>query len=298
MIIELKGKPLDFADEPLCTLDQVGKARAIVERNMPALYDQLPDGHMWKSGKPAHMQLADDFFGGIFSELRASLCAENFELLRFIYLCHDLGRAHEVLYKLDRLPEAFQPFKNHADASVRIMRSWGALEPFSAVTYQVIVTAIRHHVDSKSPDVPNTNFPIILAQHLFMCLLRDLDKYANFLQRTDLYLNDATKKRHECEQHGFVGEMGAIVPVAFLDDFRSRRTPSLKWALQNGAVSYEAYMLYFLSWIFDVNLSIVQQEIVASGAVQQLLGYFCKQLPDTQHAIISKVMEAYLDDVE
>jgi len=87
------------------------------------------------------------------------------------------------------------------------------------------------------------------------------------------------------------GEQGTIEPLALLDTFTQYKSID-----RTQCKSYEAFMLQFLAWIYDVNVKAVLEQIVQSGAVEQLLSYFKCHLPETQYQAILHATTQYLEN--
>ncbi len=287
--IEMAQGVLEYADEPLCTDAQIDAALRIVELHEDDLFALLPPDHIWNRGKREHMSQAHEAKQPIVDQFSRVLAPVNFRLLDFIFRVHDLGRVYEGAVKLGSLPEYLTYCGDHARQSVLILDEWGALDCFSEETRSLITYVIEHHVGPETPTLPDAPSASAAAQYLFTCLLRDCDKYIIFSERTAQYLHDDRKRAAEMEIH-HLRELGRIEPIEFLDTFQNHRTPD-----KTQMVSYEAYMLYFLSWIYDVNPPSVLKAIVASGAIELLLEYFRQQLPQEIADQIESSVTTYLD---
>ncbi len=288
--IQMISGRLHYDDQPLCTDQDIDQALAVVAGRQDDLFQLLPDDHMWKAGKQEHMTRAHEAKQPIVDRFRGVICPVNFRLLEFIFRVHDLGRVIEGAHTLGTLPDGISYCGDHAEQSVLILQSWGALDSFSDQTRHLIEFVIRHHVGSYSPvavgDLRDRHMSTTL---LFTCLLRDADKYLIFRDRTRSYLYDGDKKSGEIRQHGLRGETGSIDPEDFLQAFTGRQVLDRKRMR-----SYEGYMLYLLSWLYDVNLREVLDAIVETGAPSMLVEYFYQQLPSETAALIDRAIGAYL----
>lgn len=294
--VNFQGTDYTLEDVPVCSLDTLAQANKIVSQRAYGFFDNLPPGHMWRR-KLEHIVASGDVFHPVMFDFQGTLTVESLELLKFVYRVHDLGRVLEAMRKLGHtdFTDQFGEFSNHAEASVRVLEAWGVLDLFQAPAQVVIRYAIINHFGPRTPVImPAVDETVKQMQFLITVLLRDLDKLETFRSTTALYLLDSVKKRQEIAMHG-VPEHLTVVPADFLDAFE-RRSP-LPFHKVKGADerrSYEGYMLYFLSWIFDVNLQVVMKEIIACGAINMLLQYFMRQLPREEYDRIEQVVHAYI----
>lgn len=289
--VETRQGCLSYTDRPLCTDGQINAALSIVASHQAGLFSLLPEDHIWNAGKQQHMSRANVAKQPLVDEMRNVISPSNFRLLEFIFRVHDLGRVIEGADKLGTLPPGITYCGNHAEQSVRLLNQWGALNSFTLETRGLIEYVIRHHVGAHSLCISELDArePIEATALLFTWLFRDADKYLIFKDRTHQYLYDGEKKSGEMRVHEFAGELCRIDPEDFLATFGQHQVPN-----KNRIVSYEAYMLYYLSWIFDVNLRSVLQSIVETGAISMLLAYFYQQLPRDVAAQIEKATREYL----
>lgn len=288
--VQFRNGTLEVPELQLCSEEQLSRAEAIVKDELPTLFALLPPGHVWNQGKLDHMGLVDTVKLPILEAFQGTMSDLNYRFLFFIYSIHDIGRVPEALRKLNRLPSDFPCYKQHAEATLIVLQQWKVFDVLSPEARLVINYAIERHIGQASPVLPDKASDIEKWMYLIACLLRDMDKYGIFYEKTDQYLGSAEKKRQEIEIHGYAGEQYRINPPTFLDAVSTLQVPP-----RNEIVSYEAYMLYFSSWVFDVNVVMVLRRIRETGAIDRLLAYFRSHLNDEQYERIHSAFTTFFE---
>lgn len=123
-----------------------------------------------------------------------------------------------------------------------------------------------------------------------------MDKLSTFTNRTNGYLRDEVNKKKQAEVNKLnfdvehpTAEWGMIDPPELIDVFMSNQ------AITRGDCrSYEAFMLQYLAWIYDINLKSMVGEAINTGVVNKLLDYFKEQLPGDQYQKINGATTQYL----
>lgn len=261
--------------------------KAIWERGA---LDGLPKDHPWEKAKWEHADAAAEENDTIYSFLKEKLPDNYYALLTFLATFHDLGRTIEGKRKLGLLPPGYREFSHHGEESFSLLKEWGALEPFPPETREIIEYAIIHHADKSTPPLPDNPTNLDKQKYFYTCTLRDVDKLALFRNKTDRYLFDVKVKAAQAKVNNLLGEQNIINPSAIIETFGEFQ------AIKRGeCVSYEAFMLQYLAWIFDIKLRPVLEEVVRVGAIEKILRYFREQrIPDDQYQRIKETIMNYL----
>lgn len=285
IIIEIKGQPVEIPNQALASFAQLLKAKRAIEQHYPELLELLPTGHPWRAAKETHSLLVGSGAPEVFEELRQEMTEENFYLLLLMASSHDFGRPLQV----QRKNEAAYKGQHHGDFSVELLARWQVLENFEPVTQQIITYSVTHHADVVTPELARDAGDLEKIEYFYTSALRDLDKIGVFKGKTELYLFDQDEKNKQNTLGGFDGEQNSIQPPELLTEFTEGHMIDRKKCR-----SYEAYMLQFLAWMFDLNLKDSLHAVVQSGAVGKLLHYFERQLPGTEFQVIRQKTENYL----
>jgi len=290
--LPLKDADVEIPNQPLCTFEALLKSAAIIEKEYPKLIADLPEDEPWKYPKTAHAILTTSIGAKALAQIQQQLPEENFYLLLFIMGNHDLGRVMDAKKRRGlAMPADYNFTPNHGAASAQLLKNWNALSQFPQDTQTIISYALLHHADKHTPELtPNASY-IEKIQYAFVCFVRDIDKLSLFVNKTDQYLSDKKTKAEQMQVNRLNGEQGTIEPLALLDTFTQYKSID-----RTQCKSYEAFMLQFLAWIYDVNVKAVLEQIVQSGAVEQLLSYFKCHLPETQYQAILHATTQYLEN--
>lgn len=289
--VEMINGNIEIENNPLCKREQISEASKVIEEHVPKIIEGLPDGHPWKGGKLVHrMFVISESERSIRKYFGDALSEENYVLMSFLASVHDLGRAIEAKKKLGILPEDYRRFSQHGEESVNLLKDWGALNNFSQDTQEIIKYVILHHADKSSPALPENPTELDKLKHFYTCIFRDSDKLALFRDRTDAYLKDEGEKIKQTQVNNLIGETGKIEPEELTKTFSEFYTID-----RSKCKSYEAFMLQYLAWIFDLNLKTSLKEAVDCGAIPKILNYFKKSLSPEQYNGIYKTTENYLN---
>lgn len=296
----LKNEQIEMPSVPLCTIEQLHEAEMVVGSHYQALFDQLKEvavDHPWLEQKQLHSIIAQTHEIEVLDDLGFDLNDPNARLILFIGANHDLGRVIQALKEQQlEVPAEFETLDNHGQYSAVLLKMWGALEPFSSNAREIISHVVGHHADIKTPEPEDGASQQERIEYLFTCLIRDVDKLSVFMKEVDGYLKDENVKQGETflmkkVAPDFQGEAGTINEEA-LRQFQERKPLD-----RRDCLTYEAYMLQLLSWIFDVNLNAITKKIVDCGSINQLLNYFQKQLPAEQYEMILTTTQNYLSSL-
>jgi hypothetical protein len=283
---KLNYKIIAVNSDPLCTLAQIKKANSIVRRSINDLTKQLPKDHFWKRRKLIHQE-------NVARKARLMLAKhfgrrwpkENYALVEFIGQTHDLGRFAEAIIWLKQKKKT-----DHAIESVKLLRELGIPKIFSQTAWAIIRYSILHHAKRFTPALPTRPTELAKLKFIYACLIRDCDKLDNLERKTDRYLNIPEEKANHIKYYPFFkGEQKKIKPESLINQFDKQKSLPLFRCR-----SYEAYMLFALAWIFDLNSSFVLQRIVKRGIIQKYLRYFKKQLPQKQYLRIEQTVKDFL----
>jgi len=313
LVIIRKGRQVRFeVRQPPLDVEGLRTAADELYQRRPELVGLLPPDHPWGKAKLDH---ADQVSDGA-SEVLAALDQQSGQglnsLLLLLGLSHDLGRPILGAIRLGReLPDQYcleaaensSADINHGHYSAQVLKAWGLLDLLDQNTRLIVEYALARHANPGSPEPPpddrrSSTTELERFQIAVTWLLRDADKLATFREKTQGYLFDKEEKRRQIKANGLGGEKFAIEPSRLLDEFANQRPIS-----RDQCDSYEAYMLQFLSWIFDVNFVEVLGKIANQAQlglhqpapIESLLRYFGRQLPYQDYLKISDKTKQYLE---
>lgn len=279
-------------DKLLCDGEKIRQAyniigKAICEKDT---LDGLPEGHPWEKAKWQHADEAAEERDVVYAFLKEKLPDNYYALLTFLATFHDLGRTIEGKKKLGLLPPDYRQFTHHGEESFNLLKEWGALEQFPPETRKIIEYAIVHHADKSTPPLSDNPTSLDKQKYFYTCALRDIDKLALFRNKTDRYLFDGAEKTAQTKLNNLQGEQATINPSAVLETFGQFQP-----IRRDGCISYEAYMLQYLAWVFDIKLKSVLEEVIKIGSIEKILRYFREQsIPDDQYRKIQETIRSYL----
>lgn len=284
---------LELENEKLiCNNEIVKRGRHVIEKAILErdVLDGLPEGHPWEKSKWEHADEATKEPDNIYDFLKEKLPDNYYTLLAFLASFHDLGRTIEGKKKLGLLPPDYRQFSHHGEESFNLLKEWEVLEQFPPETREIIEYAIIHHADKSTPLLPENPTDLDKKKYFYTCLLRDIDKLSLFRNKTDRYLFDPKEKTAQTKLNHLEGEQHLINPPIALETFGKFQT------IQRGeCLSYEAYMLQYLAWVFDIKLKTVLEEVVKIGAIEKILQYFREQnIPTDQYRKIEETVKTYL----
>lgn len=273
IMVEMADQFVEINNEPLSTFENLLQAKRVIENRYPSLVQSLPVDHPWRQAKITHELIAGAGLQNVLAGLSRDMKEENYYLLLLLAGSHDIGRPVLAKKKLGLLPSDGGQLKTDGAYAAELLEEWGALKPFPAATRDLILHAVIHHSDRATPELPKEPSETDKLKYVFTSAVRDLDKLSTFHGKTDLYLFDDEEKRKQNEVGGFEGEQGRINPPELIDDFKSMRPLD-----RQQCKSYEAYMLSYLAWIFDLKLRDSLKATVASGMIEKTLRYLRSQL--------------------
>jgi hypothetical protein len=251
-----------------------------------AMYDRLarllPDGMLWKTQKPAHARRCHAQAHEFASILGFTAIEEA--LFALLFAAHDMGRMIEAR-RVSR-GEPHTPWLHGRDGANLLRPILGKLAQTTLGHW--ILDAIEHHGDAQ--DVTLETFGGSSGSFVLCTILRDCDKLDGFREAPD-YTADPKRKAEErwqtwpeqaAKDSMWGTEMWQIVPVCLLDLFeQGQPIPRAECR------SYEAYMLQYLRWVFNIvhpeMLAITLSEGEPQMVVRYLLSHLKQGAPD-QHA--------------
>lgn len=233
----------------------------------------LPENSAWKTGKvkratagaeevAAHAEL----FG--FTALEVAVVG-------FPLVAHDTGRLiHE---HIQRATGKMPPWRHGEESALFGEDIFG---PFAKTPLgRAILLSIRHHSDVTTPTLEDLGGD--RAAHALTGIVRDFDKMAGFLN-AESYVSDPAFKRRQIETNfqtqrksdpTWGEEKGHIEPASMLDDFLADKA-----LVRRDCQSYEAYMLQYLAWLFDIQNEEILKICVEGGGPRLVLDYLFDRL--------------------
>ena len=258
------------------TTDEIAHAKARILAEYVRLDALLPADHLWKGEKIEHAQNCAQEV----STHATLLGLEGVErdVFEFLLFAHDVGRLQEAL---EPEGETMERSSIHGTYSAAIIRqALGFTEATESPLWHAILLAITHHSDRNTPTRESLGGSD--AAFALTCVIRDIDKLGGFDQATS-YTADETFKAHERlvswkrqreADPEWGKEMNIIAPPDLLwDAFLNGRIPD-----RSRCRSYEAHMLQYLAWVFDVNTPEILHLIVTGGGPKMVYEYLVSQL--------------------
>ena len=274
------------------TLRQVQDWTARIEAQYQPLGKDLPTNHAWRMSGLQHAREGADEI--IRKAKLLGLQGTEVDLISFVLFCHDIGRLVQAGRNVRKEPE---PGWLHGTDSIDVITSVLDDIDSSSPLWQALLLAIQHHSDSKPVTQETVNGNQVAWA--LATLLRDFDKKLRF-KEAESYTQDQKRKHREIEANWpqqrqndpiWGEEKEAIVPAELLESFERHQLLD-----RNACQSYEAYMLQYLAWVFDVVNPEVLTLIVQERGPAIVLQYLQHQLnvnqPD-QYERISQVMRDF-----
>ncbi|TAK05225.1 hypothetical protein EPO33_04600 [Patescibacteria group bacterium] len=252
----------------------VGRARVDMEEAYAHLAQKLPDSHVWKQGKMVHARTAAGEVIALAS--RFGFNDVERQAVAFLLYSHDVGRMVEALRQVQGQPRALW---HHGRDSVEVIRAATAVLPGTRPWFDTLLVAVEHHADRTTPSTKELGGD--RAAWALMTLLRDLDKRVGF-QSAERYTADEAYKVAQAKANWperravdplWGTEMGRIDPPEMVAAFL--RGEALE---RSRCRSYEAYMLQYLAWLFDVVHQEVLDLILAENGPMIVRDYLTRQL--------------------
>jgi len=271
--IEFKDFDLTVPNEALCTTEQIKSAFTRVKERYPEIAEGVPEGNPWRDDKITHATDVKKKGGKVFSR---QLSKQNFALLILMAGVHDIGRTIQAKKDNDiPVEEEFAENAHHGKYSVIALKKWGIFDILPQKASEIVAFAVEHHGDKLTPPLPSTPSEEEKLKFFFCAILRDMDKLEGLIGDANNYLFDKDYKSKQIKVNKLQGEEGKIVPQQALDLFADHQP------IDNDLCkSYESYILKLLSWIYDINLRNVLNEVWESRVIQDYyFKYFRQQLP-------------------
>lgn len=255
------------------TVDRLADYTAQVFKVYETFAVGLPDDSAWKDWKAKHAAAGAheaaahaELFG--FNPLEVAVVA-------FSLSSHDTGR---LVDEHIRRATGCLMKRRHGEVSALFVES--IFGDFAKISLgQAILIAIARHSDEKTPSLETLDGN--RAAHALTGLIRDLDKISSF-DVADRYVHDKEFKRQRIETN-FVtqrklnptwgDEMGRIEPRRMLTEFLDGRA-----LVRRDCQSYEAYILQFLAWLFDIQNDEVLEICMERGGPRILLDYLLERM--------------------
>lgn len=255
----------------------IGRWREGVIRKYQELQKGLPEDHVWR-GKLKHSLETEKFFREAdFPNITKEL---EIDFISLVILSHDIGRL---------TPDGQRHPERHGECSTAVLRELIKL-PENSELWRIFSFVVENHNRPRIEQRPESEIDKIAFW--LLSILRDFDKRETFRKDKALrYVSDKDYKRKQIKANwspGFnKGETNSIEPKSLINDFQRRES------LNRGKCeSYEAYMLQYLSWVFDVSNPNILREILDEGGPKIVLDYLEKQLdPDSDS--FKRIKKAY-----
>jgi hypothetical protein len=245
---------------------------SVIDRTLE-LAALLPDSMLYKTQKPQHALDAERDARDLAPLL--GLNEIETDVLALLLASHDIGRLVEA--GRQARGEERSPWHHGVDSEnvIRPLLGRHAETRFG----NAILLAIRHHADAGTVQLEDIGGDE--AAWALATLVRDIDKAENF-EQTHSYLEDAAYKesvrRHDWPEQlktdpDWGTEMRCIDPARLLENFaRHTLLP------RSECRSYEAYMLQFLAWVFDIVHPEILAHVLNGGGPQKVRDYIDRQL--------------------
>jgi hypothetical protein len=281
---------IEVSNRPLCSFVQLLQAKRKTEKILPELIEGLPREHPWREAKLSHEVVVLGGTKEIFEEIGDCFTEENYYLLLFIASVHDIGRIIEAKKQSGiESAEQYESGLDHGKYSISILERYGILDLFDKKTQEIIRYSIHHHSDRKMPVLEKQAGEEDCIAYIFTGLLRDMDKVGIFVGKTDKYIHNEEEKKKQIEANNLIkGEAGAIIPKSLIDDFENKNTLD-----RNKCESYEAFMLQYLAWIFDINTEPGKKGVVESQFINKVLKYLENQLDSSEYERIESTIRDF-----
>ncbi|MEK7543151.1 MAG: HD domain-containing protein [Patescibacteria group bacterium] len=267
------------------TQKEVDSWTKVVLNEYNKLGESIPDGHAWNSGKIVHVRECQRIVAEEGGEL--GLCDFDITIVGFVLFVHDIGR----LVEAERVLRKQKSEWRHGHDSVLVLEGLDITN--HSPLWEAMLFAIEHHSDPARPKQDNVSD----AAYTLLMLLRDFDKMAGF-KSASKYTEDPEYKRQQIDANWpsqrsidqtWGEEKRTIEPVSMLDLFES-----FKNLVRNDCSSYEAYMLQYLAWVFDVEFPFILREILRDGGPLTVLRYLQRQLPEPQFVRIQNTVDLFV----
>jgi len=286
IIVALRDRSIEVSNHELCSDAGLRRLWGVGSQLLQDQIDRLPAGHAWRAKGKHGIETAEEALRS-YRGLLDQMPERNVLLLLIVAALHDVGRPEQFLRG------DVQDGKHHGHLSVDLLQEAGAFNELPNPTTDLVSYIIEHHADRSTPTLPRSAIRSERLAHVWTALIRDLDKVGLFRNKTQAYLyNEEEKERQEAVLRrinpDYRGEVGSIEAARYLVEFQDFQTLD-----RTELLTYEAYMLQYLAWIFDLNLRASVEAVVKCGAVHSLLIYFKDQVPDHYWAILSTT-ETYL----
>lgn len=283
---ELRGEIAKFG----VTVAQIDRWEQTVFAAYDELAKPLPDTMWWKTQKPAHARRCRKEAREFASVL--GLTDLEVALFALLFASHDLGRLVEAGRTHRKEPRATWL---HGKDSVDIMRP--ILGQLAETTLgRWIMDALDHHSDAQDVTLETVGGS---RGSFAMCVtLRDLDKLEGFRSAVDYTSNPERKAKERLQNWpeqvrqdpAWGTELGQIDPDRMLDLFaQSQPVPRAECR------SYEAYMLQYLRWVFNIVHPEMLVITLREGGPQVVANYLLAQLKRGAPEQYARLLQCLLD---
>ena len=131
-----------------------------------------------------------------------------------------------------------------------------------------------------------------------LAIVRDFDKLAGFgADAARRYVDDEKYKKAQIEANWadwrkvdptWGNEKGRIEPAYMVIQFERRQLLD-----RSQCQSYEAYMLQYLAWLFDISSPQIVETILRDGGPQIVMDYLRKQLANTSPEQLDRIEKTF-----
>jgi hypothetical protein len=256
-----------------CTSQQREDCTAAIKDLYYALGSTLPDDHAWKADKIQHSEVSQQIAQEITQFLGFSESLQNITAIASV--AHDIGRIPQGLAKVRG--EVIDS-QEHGRLGIPYLE-----EVFSVYLGESKTWVIEAIIFHSYKDTPKREVFSSALSWAFCCLIRDIDKSANFAEAKE-YTNNTVRKIKEAKAAALLWtEVNPTAETHSIDTNTSKHDVLDEFLegrliIRQDCASYEAYMLQLLAWLYDFNVSEIRAIVIATGGPATILMYLQQQL--------------------
>lgn len=241
------------------------------------LDERMPAGHVWKGRKLRRCMQCSAEIARMAPALglRSSFAVK---IVAFPCAFHDIGRLDRALRFSKGDPE---PWRHGLDGALIVAwELFGGSHYRKPKLWRSILDAIKWHSLLENPTIEQVGSEATCA---LTSLVRDMDRVSGY-EDALRYTGEAEFKERQRRANfarqmesdpSFGAEKRRILPERHLDAFLA-----YGFIPRDECASYEAYMLQYLSWIYQLTNPEIADLAAASGGPKIVLKYLLEQLAD------------------
>jgi hypothetical protein len=250
--------------------------RVATEKVMTYYHDYavgLPDESAWKHGKVEHVTHGTEAIREY--STRFDLVGIEIDVVAFPLVAHDTGRLiHE---HVQRATGKMLPWRHGEESALLAAEALGGIG--KTPIGRAMLLAIKHHSDMVTPTIEQLGGS--KAAFALTGIVRDFDKMTSFddaskytnveeFKQKKILTSFSTQRK---DDPTFGDEKGSIQPAEHLETFLAGKALE-----RRRCASYEAYMLQYLAWCFDIQNEEILELCVAKGGPKIVFTYLLGQL--------------------